>query len=59
MKWIVLGRKKLGKPALFRNFVKNYFRIMKREKGKDGIDYVRYKVEILEFLIVSFMKVID
>jgi hypothetical protein len=40
MKWIALGRKKPGKPALFKNFVKNHPRIMKREKGKGGIDWV-------------------
>jgi hypothetical protein len=59
MKWIILNRKKPGKLVLFENFVKNYSRIMKREKGRDGIDHVRYKAEIIEFLIIPFMKVID
>jgi len=40
IKWTALGRKKPGKPALFKNFVKNYPCIMKREKGKGGIDYM-------------------
>jgi hypothetical protein len=59
IKWTALGRKKPGKPALFENFVKNHPRIMKREKGKGGIDYVRYKAEVLEPLLVPFMKAID
>jgi len=59
IKWTALGRKKLGKPALFENFVKNHPRIMKREKGKGGIDYIRYKAEVLELLLVPFMKAID
>jgi hypothetical protein len=59
MKWIVLNRKKLEKPALFKNFVKNHPRIMKRKKGRNDIDHVRYKAEIIKSLIISFMKVID
>ena len=58
MKWIALGRKKPGKPALFKNFVKNHPWIMRREKGKGGIDYIRYKTEVVEPLVVPFMKAI-
>jgi hypothetical protein len=32
---------------------------MKLKKGRNGIDYIRYKAEIIEFLIISFIKVID
>jgi hypothetical protein len=59
MKWIALNKKKPEKLALFENFVKNYLRIIKKEKGRNSIDHVRYKVEIIEFLIIFFMKVID
>ncbi len=59
VKWIALGRKKPGKPALFENFIKNHPRIMKREKGRGGIDHVRYQAEILEPLVVPFMTTIN
>ena len=59
IKQIVLGRKKLEKPALFKNFVKNHPWIMRREKGKGDIDYIQYKTEVVELLVVSFMKAID
>ena len=56
---MALGRKKPGKPALFKNFVKNHPRIIKRDKDKGDVDYIRYKVEILESLVIPFIKVID
>jgi len=59
MKWMALGRKKPGKPALFKNFVKNHPRIMRREKGKGGIDYIRYKAEVIEPLVIPFMKALN
>jgi hypothetical protein len=58
MKWITLNKKKPEKLTLFKNFVKNHSQIMKK-KNKDGIDHVRYKTEIIEFLIISFIKIID
>jgi len=56
---MALGRKKPGKSALFKNFVKNHSRIIKREKDKDSIDHIRYKVEVIESLLIPFMKVIE
>lgn len=59
MKQKALSRKKPGKPALFKFFVKNHPQIMKREKGKGGIDQVRYKAKVVKPLVVPFMKAID
>ena len=56
---MALDRKKPGKLVLFKNFVKNHPQIMKREKGRGGIDYIQYKAEVVEPLVVPFMKAID
>jgi hypothetical protein len=54
-----LSKKKPEKPVLFENFVKNHSFIIKREKDKNGIDYIQYKAEIVKLLVVSFIKAID
>jgi hypothetical protein len=54
-KWRLLNKKKPGKPALFENFRKKHPLIMSREKGKGGIDYIRYCYEVVEPLIVLYM----
>lgn len=58
-KWAALGRKKPGKAALFDNFVKYHPEIMKREKNKGGIDHMRYRHEVVEPLIIPFLKALE
>jgi hypothetical protein len=54
-KWLALNRLKPGKPALFENFRKKHRLIMRRERGKGGIYWMRYRYEVVEPLVVPYM----
>jgi hypothetical protein len=56
MKWTALRRKPPGKPALFENFLKGHPLIMSREKGKGGIDHIRYRHEVIEPLVIPYIR---
>jgi DDE superfamily endonuclease len=53
------GKKKKGPKTLFSNFVKNHELIEKREKGRGGVDHVRYKDEVLKPLVIPFMQWVE
>jgi hypothetical protein len=55
-KWAVLNRLKPGKLALFVNFVKRHPLIMSREKNNGGIDHMRYRYEVVEPLIIPYIR---
>jgi hypothetical protein len=54
LKYTVLHRKPPGKPAIFENFRKNHRLIMHRDT-KGGIDYMRYRYEVVEPLIIPYI----
>lgn len=55
LKWSALNRKPPGKPALFENYLKSHPLIMSREKGKGGIDHMRYRYEVVKPLVIPYM----
>jgi hypothetical protein len=56
LKWLALGRKPPGKPAVFENFRKRHPLTMSREQGRGGIDHVRYRHEVIEPLVIPYMR---
>jgi hypothetical protein len=56
LKWSDFKRKPPGKPAVFENFRKHHYLTMLREKGKGGIDHIRYRHEVIEPLVIPYMR---
>jgi hypothetical protein len=56
IKWSALGRKPPGRPALFENFLKYHPSRMHRDKNKGGIDHMRYRYEVVEPLVILYMR---
>jgi hypothetical protein len=56
MKWAVLGRKPPSRLALFENFRKRHLSTMHRDGNKGGIDYMRYRYEVVKPLVVLYMR---